>query len=99
MDQKYQRLEGRSCCEQSIHLAVIELLPYESASVHGVVIITLVDVNPPCPYDFPLVSHGILPVDFIIDSFFPEVRHLLSSSFNDSAGLQPHAGQIVPGQG
>ena len=98
MDQKPQRLESRGCCEQSINLPVVELFAYQSTPVHGIRIITLMDVDPPCTDDIPLIYHGLLPVDIVVDFLLTQASNFLPPGLNDFPGVEPHSGQIIPGQ-
>ena len=98
MDQIPQRLERRGCCEQSILLPVVELFAYQSTPVHGICIITLIDVYPPCTNDIPPIFHGLLPVGLVVDFLLTQVSNLFLPGLNDFSGVEPHSGQIIPGQ-
>ena len=78
MDEEPQGFQGGSGREEAIHLPVVELFPNEPTSVHWVLIIPLIDINPSGLYDLPFASQGLVPGYLIIYPFISEVRDLLS---------------------
>ena len=99
MDEEPERLQRWSRCEQSVHLAIVELLADEPAAIDRVLVVPFVDVDPSGPDYLPLVLQGLMPWDFVVHSFVPDVGNLLTSGFNDLPNIELHAREIIICQG